>query len=677
MRSIIAALLLGNSLMALTLNQAVHESLQAHPVIQERLNNFRATQQDLKISEAEYYPTLDARAVAGYNHAGEQYSHVVSPDPEYTNYESSLTLTQNLFNGFGTRHKVDYQEARVMAAAYNYIEKTNDIAFRTVGAYLNVLRAKELLETAHENVDINTDLFNKVKTLYDGGLTTKSEMNKINSSLSLAKSNLTVQENNFRDTFATLRRFTGHEVDPSVLTKPDLKAIMPESFERAAMVAIDNNPSILVGRYNTKGAQALMSENKKGYYPKLDLEVSQFFNDAHHDNNGFDQPDDRFRARLVMNYNLYRGGADRATEQKNISKVNQEVQTMLESKREALEGIEFSWNAHEMIAKQLVDLREYQKYAETTLDLYKDEFDMGRRSMLDILAAQNDLIGSRQQIINAQYDELYARYRILDAMGLMVVAVLGNADEYTAKVNIGNNKATIINDSLPVKLDQDNDTISDNIDLCDNSKAGENIMAYGCTKVDPIKFNKKSTPIIVEKPKPVVVPVVPVVAPKVEVVAPAAAVVVDGDKDGDGVKDSKDICPNTPKGYVVDESGCPKTVTLHINFATASYAIPQSVLGDIQRLKQFMIDNPEVTIEIIGHTDNAGKQPGRAARNQHLSENRANALRLKLVQGGIAESRMSSKGLGEIQPITSNAKETGRAQNRRTEIIMHTNRGGK
>ena len=46
------------------------------------------------------------------------------------------------------------------------------------------------------------------------------------------------------------------------------------------MVAIDNNPSILVGRYNTKGAQALMSENKKGYYPKLDLEVNQFFNDT-------------------------------------------------------------------------------------------------------------------------------------------------------------------------------------------------------------------------------------------------------------------------------------------------------------------------------------------------------------------------------------------------------------
>ena len=484
-------LLLGGSLSALTLDESVQEALRSHPIIKERLNNFRATQQDLKIATAEYLPSLDLRASAGYNHAGELNDHIRTPALEYTNYESSLILTQNLFNGFGTRHKVDYQEARIMAAAYNYLEKTNDIAFRTVGAYLNVLRAKELMGTAKENIDINTDLFNKVRDLYNAGLTTKSEMNKINSSLSLAKSNFTVQENNYHDTLATFRRMVGRDVDPMTLEKPELKLMMPESFERAASIAVDNNPSILVGRYNTKGAQSLMRERIKGYYPKIDLEVSQFYNDVSH-TNGFDQADDRFRARLVLNYNLFRGGADSAEEQKGISTINQETQIMLESKREALEGIEFSWNAYKYLEKQLIDLYDYQKYSETTLELYKDEFDMGRRSMLDLLSAQNDLIASRQNIINAQYDELYARYRILDAMGLMVVAVLGDISEYTSKVNLDSGKAQIINDLLPVKLDQDNDGIPDNVDLCDNSKPGDVIMPYGCTKQAQIDFKSES-----------------------------------------------------------------------------------------------------------------------------------------------------------------------------------------
>lgn len=485
----VSGLLFTSSLYAITVEESVTEALRTHPVVKERLNNFRATQQDLKIAAAEYLPTVDLRAAAGYNHAGELNDRIRTPDLEYTNYESSLILTQNLFNGFGTRHKVDYQEARTMAAAYNYIEKTNDVAFRTIGAYLNVLRAKELVGTAQENVAINTDLFNKVSDLYNSGLTTKSEMNKINSSLSLAKSNLTVQENNFRDTLATYRRMVGRNVNPMSMEKPKLNVEMPESFERAASIAIDNNPSILVGRYNTKGAQSLMRERTKGYYPKLDLEVSQSFNDVQH-NNGFDQPDDRFRARLVLNYNLFRGGADRAEEQKGISTINQENQTMLESKRQALEGIEFSWNAYQYIQKQLIDLYDYQKYSETTLELYKDEFDMGRRSMLDLLAAQSDLIASRQNIINAQYDELYARYRILDAMGLMVVAVLGDVGEYTSKVNLGSGQARILHDVLPVKLDADNDGIADNVDLCDNSKPGDMIMPYGCTKQPLIDFTQ-------------------------------------------------------------------------------------------------------------------------------------------------------------------------------------------
>lgn len=649
MRSIMVVLLLGNSLWALTLSQAVNEALQTHPVVQERVNNFRATQQDLKIAEADYYPTFDLRAAAGYNHAGEILGDVHSPNPEYTNYESSLTLTQNIFHGFGTRHKVDYEEARVMAAAYNYLEKANDVAFRTVGAYLNVIRSKELLTTAKENVAINLDLYNKVKTLYDGGLTTKSEMNKINSSLSLARSNLTVQENNFRDTFATLRRMTGHEVDPNIMEKPELKASMPESFERAGMIAIDNNPSIIVGRYNIKGAQALMRENEKEYYPKIDLEVNQFINDSHMNNNGFDQPDDRFRARVVLNYNLYRGGADSATQQKNISKVNQEVQTMLEAKRQALEGIEFSWNAYQMINKQLVDLREYRHFADTTLELYKDEFDMGRRSMLDILAAQNDVIGSRQQLINAQYDELFAQYRILDAMGLMVVAVLGDTNEYTAKVNLANGRSDIIEDVLPVKLDQDNDTIADNLDLCDNSKSGENLMPYGCTKAKEIDMT----------------------LPDMNTMSGTPA--REPDSDGDGVVDAKDKCPNTPKGYGVDSDGCPQKLTLHINFESDSALIPQSAAGDVDKLVTFMKDNALYTVEIMGYTDSSGSE----SHNLALSQSRADAFRNLLEKSGIESGRLSSKGLGSQSPIASNALSSGRAQNRRTEILMHANRGEK
>ena len=155
--------------------------------------------------------------------------------------------------------------------------------------------------------------------------------------------------------------------------------------------------------------------------------------------------------------------------------------------------------------------------------------------------------------------------------------------------------------------------------------------------------------------------------PKVTPPPPAPAPVVvekEKDSDGDGVVDSKDECPNTPKGYKVDTKGCPRSVTLHLNFASGSSILPASADKDVTTLTEFMNENPAAIITIIGHTDSTGK----AAKNQVLSEDRAKALGSRLVHNGIASERIKTSGKGLSEPIASNKKPAGRAQNRRIEI---------
>jgi len=168
--------------------------------------------------------------------------------------------------------------------------------------------------------------------------------------------------------------------------------------------------------------------------------------------------------------------------------------------------------------------------------------------------------------------------------------------------------------------------------------------------------------VVIPKPAPVVVP-----AP---VQTPVITAVAEGDKDKDGVVDSKDKCPNTPKGYVVDENGCPVEVTLHINFATSSYAVPASASKEIEKLKGFMKEYPGYSIEIGGHTDSIGEAP----KNQILSDKRAKALAAVLVKGGISADRIKAKGFGESLPIASNMEAPGRAQNRRVEVKMFSSK---
>jgi adhesin transport system outer membrane protein len=662
--TILGAFLCSVSSEALTLKESVNEVVRTNPVVQERLKNYRATQQDLNIAESEYYPSLDLRASVGYtesgnlkNSNGDDWDHPVA-DQSYGNYESSLILTQNIFDGFATMNKVDYQEARILAAAYNYVEKANDIAFKMTSAYINVIKSYELVQTARENVQINESIYNKVKDLYESGLTTDSEVKKIQSSLSLARSNLTVQINNAKDNEYSFRRLLGRMPNVESMKKPTLNLAMPQNIQKAALYALNHNPSLIVSRYNIKSAQSLYKQNKKEFYPKIDLELSQNFNDNDYAGGtpSFSSPDDRFQAKIVLNYNLFRGGADSANVQKLISKINQEIEIKRDLKRQVIEGLDLSWNSYEMITLQLKDLREYRGYSEKTLELYKEEYDLGRRSLLDLLSSQNDVINSRSQIISAEYDLLFAKYRILDAMGLLPLAILGDTKELTAQVNLYTDAdADEILDVIPVKLDADNDNIVDNQDLCDNSLMQNNIMPYGCVKM---KKDSDHDGVIDSKDRCALTP-------------KGALVSADGcaiDQDMDGVKDFEDQCLHTPVGYSVDMEGCAESTTITANFKRNSATLPDTIEDRVVEFAKFMQDNPDYVADIIGHTSRTPKSD--ADFNIKLSKRRAEAFKNAAVKLGVDPQRLNTEGRGFEEPIGDNTTVNGRYLNRRIEILF-------
>lgn len=388
---------------ALTLKETLNEVLETNPVVQERLKNLNETREDLNIAKSEWLPSLDYRGTIGRNNSGDlkdgdvskgsSFNHNVR-DSSYSHYTNSLKLTQNIFNGFSTTEKINYQEARLFGAAYHYLENANDISFNMTQAYIDLLRSYQLLQNAKDNVVINKKIYEDVQSLYDQGLTTKSEMTKIYASLSLANSNMVVQQNNTMDKEFKFKRLYGRSVNVGTLEVPKLDLAMPESKARATMIAIQNNPSMIVSSYNIKGAQALYREKKSKFMPSVDIEAEQMFNDYTKDN-GFDSADDRQRIYAVLNWNLFKGGAHSADLQKSRSTINKELELQRDLKRQTIEGLELSWSAYEMLGKQLTELYKYYEYSEETLSSYQSEYEMGRRTLLDLLSAQNDLISSK------------------------------------------------------------------------------------------------------------------------------------------------------------------------------------------------------------------------------------------------------------------------------------------
>jgi OmpA-OmpF porin, OOP family len=154
------------------------------------------------------------------------------------------------------------------------------------------------------------------------------------------------------------------------------------------------------------------------------------------------------------------------------------------------------------------------------------------------------------------------------------------------------------------------------------------------------------------------------------------------DSDGDGVADYLDRCPGTPVGVAVDKDGCPvpkaaatptksavvtsegtwifKGVQFETNSAelkTASYPVLDEIVAGMK-------EQPELRVEIQGHTDSRGSK----ALNDRLSQQRAESVMAYLVSKGISRDRLTARGYGPDKPVASNDTVQGRAENRRVEL---------
>ncbi|MBE2229177.1 MAG: OmpA family protein, partial [Chitinophagaceae bacterium] len=146
------------------------------------------------------------------------------------------------------------------------------------------------------------------------------------------------------------------------------------------------------------------------------------------------------------------------------------------------------------------------------------------------------------------------------------------------------------------------------------------------------------------------------------------------DGDGDGINDEEDKCPTIPG--VRENSGCPviteevkKKVNMaaaNILFQTGSAKLQTKSYKGLNEVAQIMKDNPGMSLNIDGHTDNVGNDD----KNMTLSQNRAESVKTYLVSKGVDASRITATGYGETKPIADNKTAAGRQKNRRSELTL-------
>jgi outer membrane protein OmpA-like peptidoglycan-associated protein len=213
-------------------------------------------------------------------------------------------------------------------------------------------------------------------------------------------------------------------------------------------------------------------------------------------------------------------------------------------------------------------------------------------------------------------------------------------------------------DSQGCATDADSDGVPDGPDQCPNTLAGARVDTTGC----PVDSDHDGVADGLDK--------CPNTPAGIEV--DTAGCQRSSDSDNDGVDDARDKCPGTAAGSRVDAAGCPilfteaKTpvVLRGVTFETGRSALKPDSYTILDIVAASLVANPDIKIEIAGHTDATGS----AVTNTRLSQARADAVRTYLASKGVAPERMVAKGYGPSQPVAPNTSVAGRAQNRRVEL---------
>jgi len=416
-----------SSVYAMTLQEAVSLAISTNPEVGAVANDRLAVDEELRQGEALFYPQVDLRAETGPEFSENDTTDAQGHDDGKWRHRSqaSLTLSQLLFDGFFAQSEVDRQRARVKSAAYRVGETAEFVGLDAVEAYLEVLRHRERVQIAEDNVATHRSTLGKVQQRAEAGGGNIADVRQAEARLSAAESALVETRGDLRDAEALFERVIGQK--PDTLEAPTMPAAaLPSDVDEAVAMSIENSPTVQFARADIESAQADVKQQEASLYPDLRLEVGGSIAD---NLDGKTETEHDASALLVLRWNLYRGGADTARIREFKHRLAEATDQLRVNERRVAEDARVSWNAIDVSRQNVQILSQNVEANLRTRDVYGQQFDIGQRGLLDLLDANNELFLSRDNLITARYAEIFATYRLLATMGALVDTVGAPAPE--------------------------------------------------------------------------------------------------------------------------------------------------------------------------------------------------------------------------------------------------------
>jgi adhesin transport system outer membrane protein len=419
------------TLHAQSLEHTVAMALDTHPDIRQSFARFKSKEEEVNQAKAGFLPTIDLTAGYGYEYTdspGDRRAALGFGDgeTELGRGEFGVSLRQMIFDGMFTRHEVLRTKFEASAEQWALISTAEDLALRVSQAYLNYLKTEQLVALAETNVSSHEIIYSQIKERTDSGLGSIADFSQVSGRLARAQSNLIAARNNNQDARTQFIRLTNIMPKKLVMPVPDAD-MLPKNASSGLVLAIESNPIIKTARQDINAARSFKSTVDASYYPTLSLEVAANSDNDITGESGLNRFGSNvgghrndFSAMLRVRYNLYAGGKDAAQQRSASYKITAAQEINYSAHRQVTESFELAWNAFEMLGLQKKYIKQHIITSKDTQEVYQQQFSLGQRNLLDLLDTENELFQARRDYLDADFNELSARYRLLNVTGQLL-----------------------------------------------------------------------------------------------------------------------------------------------------------------------------------------------------------------------------------------------------------------
>lgn len=396
-----------------TLKDAVERAVLQNPEVKLRFHNLEAAKAERGVAQGGWFPRIDLE-VAGGAYATKTPS--LASTLGYNGNRASLQLRQTLFDGFATLHETRRLSYAQQAAYYDLLASSNQTALEAARAYTDVLRFRELVQLAADNFTTHQEVHDRLSQKVTAGVGRKVDLEQAAGRMALAESNWLTESSNLHDVSARYQRLVG-QLPAANLSTPESMGQFLKAGAGFPAEAVRSNPEFLSAVATIRGYRSDANVRRAAYSPTVELRARQ----SVETNQGGISGDYRDTAlEVVLSYNLYRGGSDKARVNQYVAKLNSAYDLRDKACRDVWQTGEIAFNDSQRLAAQIKLLSQHELSTSKARQAYQQQFDIGQRSLLDLLDTENELYQARRALANAEYDLQLSAVRVLATSGTLL-----------------------------------------------------------------------------------------------------------------------------------------------------------------------------------------------------------------------------------------------------------------